>query len=109
MALPAVESRAVAELAEHVRARFGARLRELGLFGSFARGEANEESDVDVLIVVDDLTSQEGREVAHFCGDLLTKYDVIVSPFVVSTAHMELLRSRERLIAREIDRDRVPL
>jgi predicted nucleotidyltransferase len=109
MPLPAAEARAVAELVEHVRTRFGARLRELGLFGSFARGEANEDSDVDVLVVVDDLTFLEGQEVAHFCGDLLTEHDVLVSPFAVSTDHMQHLRSRERQIAREIDRDRVPL
>lgn len=107
--LPAAEARAVAELVAYVRARFDTRLREIGLFGSFARGEAHEESDVDVLVVVDDLTFLEGREVTHFCGDLLTKHDVLVSPFVVSTAHMEHLRARERLIAREIDRDRVAL
>src|SRR5579883_1383968 len=36
--------------------RFGARLREVVLYGSHARGTATEDSDVDVLVVVDDLT-----------------------------------------------------
>jgi hypothetical protein len=34
---------------------------------------------------------------------------VLVSPFVVSTARIEDLRGRERLIAAEIARDAVPL
>jgi predicted nucleotidyltransferase len=79
------------------------------MFGSRARGEGNEDSDVDVLVVVDDLTGSEARAVAQDAGDALTEHDVIVSPFVVSTEHIERLRSRERTIAIEIARDMVPL
>jgi predicted nucleotidyltransferase len=89
--------------------RFGARLQELKLFGSRARGEAREDSDYDVLVVVDGLSSSEARSIAHFTGDLLTARGVLVSAFAVSTARMWELRERERLIAREIDRDAVPL
>jgi predicted nucleotidyltransferase len=35
----------------------GARLKGVYLFGSYARGEAGEESDVDVLIVLDRVES----------------------------------------------------
>jgi predicted nucleotidyltransferase len=103
------ERAALDAFAEHLRARFGPRLRELALFGSRARGEGNEDSDLDVLVAVDNLTGAEGREVAYLAGDMLTEYDVIVAPFVVSSAHMALLRERERLLAREIARDAVPL
>lgn len=109
MNLTRAETRALDELCASVRARFGARLRELALFGSRARGEGHEHSDLDVLVVVDDLTGAEAREVAQGAGDLLTAYDVLVSPFIVSTEHIARLRSRERLIAAEIARDAVPL
>ena len=42
--------------------RYGPRLRGLYLCGSFARGEADEESDVDILVVLDDFV-RYGREV----------------------------------------------
>jgi predicted nucleotidyltransferase len=103
------ERLALRDLVSWLRERFGTRLKEAALFGSRARGEGDEDSDLDVLVVVDDLESHEGRAVAHHAGDLLTRYDVIVSPFVLSTARMQLLRDRERLIATEIERDRVPL
>jgi hypothetical protein len=90
-------------------ARFGARLRELTLFGSRARGEGDEDSDLDVAVVVDGLTSAEGREIAWFCGDLLTEHGVIVSMFAVSVERMQELRRRDRLIAQEIARDGVPV
>jgi predicted nucleotidyltransferase len=103
------EHAALQEFCGAVRVQFGPRLRELALFGSRARGEGNEESDVDVLVVIDDMTHAEGRSVAHLAGDVLTHHDVLVSPFAVSTARMTELRDRERLIAREIARDAVPL
>jgi hypothetical protein len=59
--------------------------------------------------VLVDLTGSEARAVAQDAGDALTEHDVIVSPFVVSTEHIERLRSRERTIAIEIARDMVPL
>jgi predicted nucleotidyltransferase len=38
--------------AARLRAIFGDRLREIRLFGSYARGEANEDSDIDVLVTL---------------------------------------------------------
>jgi predicted nucleotidyltransferase len=42
------------------------------LFGSRARGEATEDSDVDVLVVIDELTAADAREVDGIVGDILT-------------------------------------
>jgi predicted nucleotidyltransferase len=101
---------ALDEFCAEVRARFGVRLRELALFGSRARGEeASDDSDVDVLVVIDGMTGAEGRAVAHLAGDAMTRHDILLSPFVVSAERTNELRARERLIASEIARDAVPL
>ena len=50
--------------AERLRSRFGSRLHGIVLFGSWARGEAHEDSDVDVLVLVDRLTSIEAWDAA---------------------------------------------
>jgi predicted nucleotidyltransferase len=42
------------ELIERVRPVFGASLKKVMLFGSYARGDYDEESDIDVLIMVDE-------------------------------------------------------
>lgn len=107
--LRAAERTAVDQLVGWVRDRFGARVRELTLFGSRARAEGDEDSDVDVLVAIDEVTSAEARDIAHFCGDLLTEHDVIVSALVLATTRLQELRRRERLIAREIERDGVRL
>lgn len=100
---------ALRELRPWLTARFGDRLSDLALFGSHARGEGREDSDVDVLVVVDDLSSSEATEIAHFCGDLAGTYDAVISPFALSSGRWRELHDRELLIAREIDRDRVSL
>jgi predicted nucleotidyltransferase len=109
MHLLAGEAAAVDELCAWVRERFGDRVRELALFGSRARGDGDEDSDVDVLVVVDGLTGAERREIGQQSGDAVTNHDVIVAPFAVSAEHWNELVSRERAIAQEIERDRVPL
>lgn len=89
--------------------KFGKRLQELALFGSRARGEGHEHSDLDVLVVVRGLRTSEGREIAKKRGDYLTKFCVWISPFAVSDTHMNRLRQRQRLIAYEIQRDALSL
>jgi predicted nucleotidyltransferase len=92
-----------------VRTRFGERVQSLALFGSRARGDVHEDSDIDVHVAVDGLTWQEKREVYGFAGDVLGSHDVLLSPLVMSTEHFAHLRVRERAIAEEIGKDGIPL
>jgi predicted nucleotidyltransferase len=53
------EGRKIAEeAARRLRAAYGDRLQEVVLFGSWARGQAHEESDVDLLVVLDDVADR---------------------------------------------------
>ena len=90
-----------------LRSAFGARLQDVVLFGSHARGEANEESDVDVLVVIDDLVEDEKVRVFDLAYDVDREQPewLGINPFVRSTRDVEELRACERLIIREIDRD----
>jgi uncharacterized protein len=107
---PTIES-AVLRFRSALAARFGPRLREVVLFGSRARGEAHEDSDVDLLVVVDDLGERERREIfdlAYDAGRFDDDY-VCVAPLPYSTAQVTALRARERRLMREIARDGVRL
>ena len=67
---------------------YGERLVGIYLFGSFARAEATSESDVDVLIVLDEVLDY-GREIehtGHLVSGLSLDYDVSISRVFVSSA-----------------------
>ena len=54
-------------LRERLEEIYGARLRGLYLYGSFARGEEDAESDVDVIVVLDRIDAY-GSEVDRTSG-----------------------------------------
>ena len=67
---------------------YGERLMGLYLFGSYATDEAAPESDVDVLIVLDEVMDY-GREIehtGHLVSGLSLDYDVSISRVFVSSA-----------------------
>jgi predicted nucleotidyltransferase len=86
-----------------LRPIFGDRLHELRLFGSYARSEANEDSDVDVLVLVEGLSDREIGVVAREAACVLIETGLPLSPLPMATEELEKLRRGERLLARDLD------
>ena len=49
----------MSELTTYLETTFGERLLYVGLQGSYLRGEATEESDIDAMVVLDDMTVRD--------------------------------------------------
>ena len=47
----------ISTLLDLLRQQFGSRLLYLGLQGSYLRGEATENSDLDIVVILDSLTA----------------------------------------------------
>jgi predicted nucleotidyltransferase len=111
LGLPGIVSGALDELARAVRDRFGERVSEIVLFGSYARGGAGEDSDVDVLVVIDALTDREELEVVDLASAIKRGREdwVGLAPLPLSTSRARDLRSRGRLLWRDIAAEGVPL
>ena len=88
-----------------MRARSGARLEALTLFGSRARGEGRDDSDLDVLVVVHSLTREERRAVLDDAADVGLAHDLVLSPVVVDAAAW----NAGVPLAQSVVRDGVPL
>lgn len=76
----------LSEMLRDTRTLYGPRLKGLYLFGSHARGSADAESDVDVLIVLDEVPSY-GAEVtrtSELIGRLALHYGLAISRVFVS-------------------------
>jgi predicted nucleotidyltransferase len=89
---------------EALVALLGPRLQEVRLFGSYARNQFDDESDVDVLILVEGLQPGERQRVVDAVLEL-TGWGVILAPLVLTVAQFDALRAREKLIAQDIDRE----
>lgn len=93
-----------------LRRRFGPRLISVRLFGSYARGEAHEESDVDCLVLLDRVDPVDDRAVTDLAGDLTWQIGgVVISPLIMSEAAFGEWKARERRTPLEIERDGIRL
>jgi predicted nucleotidyltransferase len=76
--LPPLVQEAVLELKSDLERRFGGRLRDVRVFGSVARGQACEGSDVDVLVVLRDLRSHAERVLPMELAALITELEGVL-------------------------------
>ena len=71
-------------------ANFGDEIKEVILFGSQASGKANENSDYDILIILQHPYSREMvKQIRYICYDMDIKYGIISDTLVVSEYELQ--------------------
>ena len=98
------------DYARAVRTHWGARVHQVWLYGSAARGDWTPDSDIDILVVLDNEGSAEVEwlvATAYRMG--LLERRILLQPVVMTPAHFEHLRMRERRFALDILREGVAL
>ena len=103
------ERAAVREYLARIRGRFPDRVLSVILFGSKARGDADAESDIDLLVLVDAEDSEFRSELWRIASDVSLEHNVVLSARVFAqTRWMSAQRTRLPLY-RAIVADGVPL
>ncbi len=71
----------LSELKSGLESTYGGRLKGLYLYGSYARGEADEESNLDILVVLDqfDRYAQEVDKTGQLASNLSLKYGITIN------------------------------
>lgn len=72
---------ALKSFVQEVRKQYGDRLETVILYGSHARGEASERSDIDLLIILKDLREfwEEFHKISPTVSSVSLRYDVVIS------------------------------
>jgi hypothetical protein len=97
------------ELKDNLNNLLGDRMFKMILFGSRARGDYDDESDIDVAIVVRGLTREMKHQILDQVAEIELKYLLPISAFILSEDEFDHLKKRERRIVLNIEREGVPL
>jgi len=99
--LTLIERDAVFRFKQRVSALAEIHVEQVLLFGSRARGEGHEESDLDLAVILSEDEGPNWRRVVDVATELNLEYEfrIRVSPLILSRAKLLNLWERERAIA----------
>ncbi len=87
MELNREEREALSRVVQTLRDRFGA--TEVILYGSAARGQMDEESDIDLLVVLPRIDWEIQKEISDLCFDAGLQCGRVISTLCYTTEEME--------------------
>jgi len=98
----------VHEFRRRLEALYGERLRDVILYGSYARGEADDGSDIDVLVVLDDFGDRraERKRIERIACELSFEHELLLAATV---ARDEEYRRRRSPLLLNVRREGVPV
>ena len=77
-------------ITEEYQKLFGSKLKEVYLYGSYARGDYDDASDIDIVGIVDlndEELSEATRKLTRTASDLNLEHDVMLSPTTIPAKH----------------------
>lgn len=75
-----------------VKKKYGDKTKEIILFGSFARKEATEESDIDVLVITSGNRFEMQKNLSEITVEILLQTGVYISAKAVSVEEYSLMK-----------------
>lgn len=103
------EKKAVREFLTAMSLDYGEAIQSVSLFGSKARGDWAQDSDVDILLVVAGDDRQIRREMIHLLSEVELKYDVLLDVRVISAERWQYYADIKAGLYQNITRDAVPI
>ena len=99
-----VEDGLLGEVARIISRWIGSDLSSIILFGSIARGEEDQGSDIDVAVVLKDGADQDGKEdaIADASLEVVRRFGNKLSPILVTESEFERKRKSKKGLWRDI-------
>jgi predicted nucleotidyltransferase len=103
--VPTAVLRVVAELRDRVALILGKELLDVRLFGSYARGQAHEDSDIDVFVLLRACGHPEWRQVMDVAGELWAETGLRLSPTIMDEPTHQVWLAQERALVMDVERE----
>ena len=103
------EKKAVREFIAAVRSAYGDKIQRAALFGSKVRGDWTKDSDIDMLLIVEDDSWAFRKAIIGIDSDIELKYDVLLDVRVISAARWQYMANIQAGLYQNITRDAVPI
>ena len=107
--LEAKEQQAIKALIARLRERFSGRILQTILFGSKARGDDQAESDIDILLVVNEEDWPLRQEISTLAARVSLEHDVLLDPRVIGRERWERMKQRRFGLYQNIAAEGIPL
>ncbi len=86
----------LSDLKEHLIQNYDGSINEIILFGSHTRGESTEDSDNDILIVLDnDYSAKDEFIILVLCYDINLKYNILIDAHLISKREIKSIRGKQ--------------
>jgi predicted nucleotidyltransferase len=85
----------LAEFKTEIKKVYGKRLKEIILYGSWARGKATPDSDIDLVLVLEGrvIPGKEIDRIIDVIAEINLKYGVLLSVYPISERNFSILNS----------------
>ena len=84
------------DLKSYLIKNYGNSVKDVILFGSQARGNSEEYSDYDILIVLEkDYSGKDENQILDLCYDIDLKYNILLDVHLLSSKEMKSIRGKQ--------------
>lgn len=92
------------DLKDNLRNQYQDSIKNVILFGSQAKDTANENSDFDILILLDtDYSGKDENMIFDICYDIDLKYNIIIDAHLLSVRELTTKRGKQPIFVNAIN------
>ncbi|MFQ5974719.1 MAG: nucleotidyltransferase domain-containing protein [Candidatus Hydrothermarchaeales archaeon] len=104
-----LQKKVTEEFVKNVKEKYGDKIEEIILFGSHAREDYNEESDIDLLVITREDRFKVQKDLSGIAVDILLDKGVYISPKAISTEEYEFMKKINTGFYQNITREGVAI
>ncbi len=104
-----IQESALRELTRRLEDKFPAQISQVFLYGSRARGDAEDVSDVDILVIADSNDWRLKHEISNLAADISLEFGLLLDSHVISSDKWQWMGKRNFRYYNNVMAEGVPI